>query len=365
MNVAFVDLKAQYQTLKDEIDPAIAAVLADCAFVSGKYARAFEDDFAAYLGVKHCVGTGNGTDGLFMALHGLKVGPGDEVITVANTFIATAEAISWTGAQPRFVDCEEASYNIDPEQLEAAITKQTRAILPVHLYGQPTEMDPILAIARQHDLAVVEDAAQAHGATYKGRKVGTMGHCGCFSFYPGKNLGAYGDAGAVVTDDSDLISRIRALGDHGSLEKYRHDFPGANSRLDGIQAAVLQVKLRHLDAWTDRRIAVAHRYNAGLADVCRVPVTQPDRRHVFHLYVIRVGNRTELMQHLSDQGIGCGIHYPVTLPLSPAYADLGYSREEFPIACRVADEIVSLPMHADLTDDQVDFVIEQVRAVAR
>jgi dTDP-4-amino-4,6-dideoxygalactose transaminase len=192
-----------------------------------------------------------------------------------------------------------------------------------------------------------------------------MGHCACFSFYPGKNLGAYGDAGAVVTDDAALIDRVRALGDHGSLEKYRHEFPGANSRLDGIQAAVLQVKLRHLDAWTERRIAVAARYNAGLTDVCRVPATLPDHRHVFHLYVIRVDNRAELMQHLNDHGIGCGIHYPVALPLSPAYAPLGYRREEFPVACRVVDEIVSLPMHADLSDEQVDYVIERVREVAR
>jgi dTDP-4-amino-4,6-dideoxygalactose transaminase len=365
MKVAFVDLKAQYRTLKDEIDPAIAAVVADCAFVSGKYARAFESDFASYLGVSHCVGTGNGTDALFMAMHGLGIGPGDEVITAANTFIATAEAISWTGARPVFVDCDEASFNLDPNLLEAAITERTRAILPVHLYGQPADMDEILDVARQHDLAVIEDAAQAHGALYKGRKVGTLGRCACFSFYPGKNLGAYGDAGAVVTGDRELADRVRALGDHGSLEKYRHEFPGANSRLDGIQAAVLQVKLRHLEAWTERRIAVAARYNAGLADVCRVPSTSPDRRHVYHLYVLRIGNRSELMQHLSEHGIGCGIHYPVALPLSPAYTELDYRREQFPVASRVVDEVVSLPMHADLSDDQVDYVIERVREVAR
>ena len=365
MNVPFVDLKTQYQTIKNDIDQAIAAVIGDTAFVSGKYARAFEADFASYIGVHHCVGVGNGTDALFMAMHGFGLGSGDEVITAANTFIATAEGITWSGATPVFVDCEENSFNIDPTLIEAAITEKTRAILPVHLYGQPAEMDPILELAQQHDLLVIEDAAQAHGAVYRGRKAGSMGHCGCFSFYPGKNLGAYGDAGGVVTEDARLAERIRALGDHGSLVKYQHDFPGVNSRLDGIQAAVLQVKLRHLDAWSGRRIAVAARYNVGLADVCRVPATLPEQRHVFHLYVIRVSNRDELMQHLQTQGIQCGIHYPVALPVTPAYSELGYKAEQFPVACRVADEIISLPMHADLSDEQADFVIEEVCKVAR
>jgi len=222
MNVPFVDLKTQYQTIKDDIDMAIAAVIGDTAFVSGKYARAFEADFASYIGVHHCVGVGNGTDALFMAMHGFGLGSGDEVITAANTFIATAEGITWSGATPVFVDCEENSFNIDPTLIEAAITEKTRAILPVHLYGQPAEMDPILELAQQHDLLVIEDAAQAHGAVYRGRKAGSMGHCGCFSFYPGKNLGAYGDAGGVVTEDARLAERIRALGDHGSLVKYQH-----------------------------------------------------------------------------------------------------------------------------------------------
>jgi dTDP-4-amino-4,6-dideoxygalactose transaminase len=362
MKVNFVDLKAQYQTIKDEVNEAIGGVLESCAFVNS---RSFEADFAGYIGTEHCVGVGNGTDALFMAMKSLGYGPGDELITAANTFIATAEGIGWTGATPVFVDCDPVTYNLDPAKLEAAITEKTRAIVPVHLYGQPADMDPILEIARKRGLAVIEDAAQAHGAVYKGRRIGTIGKAACFSFYPGKNLGAYGDAGAVTTNDEELAVQIRKLGDHGSNVKYQHDFEGQNSRLDGIQGAVLSVKLRHLDAWTDRRIAVAARYNEGLKDVCVVPQTVGDVRHVFHLYVIQVNNREEVMNHLQEQGIASGIHYPVPLPVTPAYAHLGYSAEQFPVACGIADKIVSLPMHGDLSDDDVDLVIEEVRKVAR
>jgi len=365
MQVPFVDLKTQYATLSAELDPAIAAVIADTAFIAGKYARAFEADFAAYLGVPHCVGVGNGTDALTLAMRAAGLGPGDEVITAANTFFATAEGIALTGATPVFVDCDANSYNIDCERIEAAITPRSRAIVPVHLYGQPADMDPILEIAGRHDLLVFEDAAQAHGATYRDRKIGTFGRAACYSFYPGKNLGAYGDAGAVATGDEELAGRIRMWTDHGSATKYRHDFVGTNSRLDGIQAAVLQVKLRHLDAWIERRIAVAARYGAALADVCVVPETLPERRHVFHLYVIRVANRDAVMTHLQEQGIGCGIHYPVACPVQPAFADLGYSAADFPVACGTQDQLVSLPMHADLSDEQVDFVIGEVKKVGR
>nr|MEE4269983.1 DegT/DnrJ/EryC1/StrS family aminotransferase [Candidatus Krumholzibacteria bacterium] len=362
MKVNFVDLKAQYQSIKDEVNEAIGGVLESCAFVNS---RSFEADFAKYIGSEYCVGVGNGTDALFMAMKSLGYGPGDELITAANTFIATAEGIGWTGATPVFVDCDPVTYNLDPAKLEAAITEKTRAIVPVHLYGQPADMDPILEIAAKHGLAVIEDAAQGHGAVYKGRRVGTMGKAACFSFYPGKNLGAYGDAGAVTTSDEDLATAIRKLGDHGSNVKYQHDFQGVNSRLDGIQGAVLSVKLRHLDKWTDRRIAVAARYNEGLKDVCVVPTTMDDVRHVFHLYVIQVNNRDELMKHLAEQGVYTGIHYPVPLPVTPAYAELGYKAEDFPVACGIADKIVSLPMHGDLTDEMVDYVIEEVRKVAR
>lgn len=362
MRVNFVDLKAQYQTIKPEVDAAIQGVLDSCAFVN---ARGFEAEFAAYCERKHCVGVGNGTDALFMAMKALGLGPGDEVITAANTFIATAEGIGWTGATPVFVDCDPVSYNLDPTKIEAAITDKTKAIVPVHLYGQPADMDPIMAIAEKHGLKVIEDCAQSHGATYKGRKAGTFGDAACYSFYPGKNLGAYGDAGAVTTDDEELATWVRQLGDHGSKVKYQHDFEGQNSRMDGIQGAVLSVKLKHLDKWTDRRIEVARIYSEGLKDLCVTPVTAPDVRHVFHLYVIQVNNREELMAALQEQGIASGIHYPVPLPVTPAYASLGYKAEEFPVACGIAGKIVSLPMHGDLTDEDVKLVIDAVKMVVK
>ena len=362
MKVNFVDLKAQYKSIKTEMDQAIAKVVESCAFINS---RSFEADFAAYIGTEHCIGCGNGTDALFMAMQSLGFGAGDEIITAANTFIATAEGIGWTGATPVFVDCDPVTYNIDPTKIEAAITGRTKAIVPVHLYGQPADMDPIRKIAEKHNLVIIEDAAQAHGATYRGQKIGNFGKAACFSFYPGKNLGAYGDAGAVVTDDDQLATRIRKLSDHGSNVKYQHDFEGLNSRLDGIQGAVLSVKLRHLDKWTHRRIEVAARYTEGLKDVCVTPVTMEHVRHVFHLYVIQVNNREELMNHLQEQGIASGIHYPVPLPVTPAYARLGYRPEQFPVAMGLAGKIVSLPMHGDLTDADVDLVIAEVKKVAK
>ena len=362
MKVNFVDLRAQYLSIKPEMDAAIAGILESCAFVNS---RSFEKDFATYLDLKNVVGVGNGTDALCMAMHCLGIGPGDEVICPANTFIATAEGIGWTGATPVFVDCDPVTYNLDPKKIEAAITPRTRAITAVHLYGQPADMDPILAIAKEHGLLVIEDCAQSHGATYKGKKAGTFGDVACFSFYPGKNLGAYGDGGAVATNNDELATAIRKLGDHGSNVKYRHDFEGINSRLDGLQGAVLSVKLKHLEKWSERRIAVAARYGAGLKDVCVVPRTADGVRHVFHLYVIQVNNRDDVLKHLNDQGIGCGIHYPVPLPVTPAYGHLGYGAEQFPVSCGIADKLVSLPMHADLTDEQVDFVIFEVKKVAK
>jgi dTDP-4-amino-4,6-dideoxygalactose transaminase len=358
MKVQFVDLKAQYKTIKEEVNEAIGGILESCAFVNS---RSFEKDFSEYIGTDYCVGVGNGTDALFMAMQAMGLSKGDEVITAANTFIATAEGISWTGATPVFVDCDPVTYCLDPAKIEAAITDKTKAIIPVHLYGQPADMDPILEIAAKHNLAVIEDAAQAHGAIYKGRRIGTMGKVACFSFYPGKNLGAYGDAGGVTTNDETLATDVRKLGDHGSNVKYRHDFVGANSRMDGIQGAVLSVKLKHLDAWTDRRIEVAAKYSAGLNDVCVVPAVRGDVRHVWHLYVIQVNNRDELMEKLTEAGVACGIHYPVPLPVTPAYEGLGYNADQFPVACGIMDKIVSLPMHGDLTDEQVDLVIATVR----
>lgn len=362
MRVNFVDLKAQYQTIKTEVDAAIAEVIGNTAFIN---ARGFEKEYAEYIGTQHCVGVGNGTDALFMAMKSMGFGPGDELITAANTFIATAEGIGWTGATPVFVDCEPDYYNIDPTKIEAAITEKTKAIVPVHLYGQAADMDPIMEIAKKHNLKVIEDCAQSHGGTYNGKVTGTMGDAGCFSFYPGKNLGAYGDAGAIVTDSEDLATEIRKLGDHGSNVKYQHDFQGTNSRLDGIQGAVLSVKLKHLDNWTERRREVAERYNEGLKDVCVVPQTLEGVKHCFHLYVIQVNNREEVMNHLQEQDIASGIHYPVALPVTPAYSHLGYTADQFPVACGIQDKIMSLPMHGDLTDEDVDLVIEEVRKVAK
>lgn len=365
MAIAFVDLKAQYKRIQPEIDQALAAVIADCAFIGGKYAAQFEQEYAAYIGRKHCVGVANGTDALFTALKGLGVGPGDEVITAANTFIATAEGITATGADVVFVDNDPLYYNLDPERVAAAITPRTKAIVPVHLYGQPCPMDRILAIARQHGLVVVEDAAQAHGARWQGQSAGTFGACACYSFYPGKNLGAYGDAGCVVTDDDALDAFVRSHCNHGRHETLVHSREGINSRLDGLQAAVLSVKLRHLETWTAARIDAAARYSDGLAGVCVPPAVHPDARHVFHLYVIRVANRDEVRRHLQAAGIQTGVHYLKALPFVAAYERLGHRPQDFPVAHRYQDEILSLPMHGDLTADQIDLVSEKVREVAR
>ncbi len=365
MKVAFVDLKAQYASIKPEIDQALAAVVGDCAFIAGKYATAFENDFAAYIGRQHCVGVANGTDALYVAMKGLGLGPGDEAITAANTFIATAEAITHTGAEVAFVDNDPLTYNLDIDRIEAAITPRTRAIVPVHLYGQPCDIEGVMRIAAKHDLLVIEDAAQAHGAKVVDRNVGTFGHCACYSFYPGKNLGAYGDAGAIVTDDAKLDAFARSFANHGRSEQYFHDIEGVNSRLDGFQAAVLAVKLRHLETWTEARIATARRYDAGLQGVCVTPAVSPGVRHVYHLYVIRVANRDEVRQHLQEAGIATGIHYPVALPYLPAFARLGHRPQDFPVAHGAMTEILSLPMHGDLTSDQIDHVIETVRQVAR
>jgi len=364
MKVAFVDLKAQYQQIKPEIDQALAGVLGDCAFIAGKYAASFETEYADFIGSRHCIGMANGTDALFAAMACLGIGPGDEVITAANTFIASAEGITRTGAEVVFVDNDPDFYNLDTGRLEAAITARTKAILPVHLYGQPCDIGAVMEIARKHDLLVIEDAAQAHGAKYHGRNVGTFGNAACYSFYPGKNLGAYGDAGCVVTDDDDLEQKLRSFANHGRHDHFHHHIEGVNSRLDGFQAAVLSVKLKHLEAWTDARIAAARRYDEGLRDVCVVPQVMDGVRHVFHLYVIRVANRDELREHLQRSGIATGIHYPVALPFLPAYQRLGHRPEDFPVAHRQMTEIVSLPMHGDLTDDQIDLVIEKVREVA-
>lgn len=364
MNIPFVDLKRQYQNIKDEVDSAMAEVVANTAFVSGSYAKAFEESFAAFCKVEHCVGVGNGTDALYIALTALDVGQGDEVITVANSFVATSEAITRTGAKVVFVDSDPQTYNIDVEKIEEKVTERTKAIIPVHLYGQPADMDPILALAKKHNLKIVEDAAQAHGAEYKGRTVGSIGDVGCFSFYPGKNLGAYGDAGAIVTNDEETARKARVFANHGRSQKYDHSIEGVNSRLDGLQAAVLSVKLRHLPDWSELRRKHAYAYNELLADLdcIKTPDELGDVKPVYHLYVIRVpqDSRESLQEFLKSKGIATGFHYPIALPNLKAYAYLNHVEEDFPRATEASREVLSLPMFAELEEKELRFVAESI-----
>jgi dTDP-4-amino-4,6-dideoxygalactose transaminase len=364
VSIPLVDLKVQYESIKRDIDATIASVIAQSSFIGGTFVKKFEDEFARYCGVDHCVGVANGTDALFVALRALGVGPGDEVITVANTFIATAEAIKMAGAQVVFVDINPTTYGIDVERIEEKITSRTKAIIPVHLYGQPADMDPILALARKHGLKVVGDAAQAHGAHYKGRPIAKLADITCFSFYPGKNLGAYGDAGALVTADEQLAAKARMFANHGRAKKYDHDFEGINSRLDGIQAAILSVKLAHLDRWTEGRRSNAYKYNEALQGVKLVtPREMDDVKAVYHLYVVRVpnGDRDRLRDHLKANGVEAGVHYPIALPFLNAYRYLNHVESDFPEALKASGEILSLPMFAELTDEQRAIVTHEVR----
>jgi len=365
MNVPFVDLKIQYQSIREEIDAAMGEVLAKTAFIGGPFAKAFEEKFAEFCGVQHCVGVGNGTDALFLALKALGIGAGDEVITAANSFIATSEAITSTGARVVFVDIDPRTYNIDVSRIEEKISPRTKAIIPVHLFGQPVDMDPVLEIARKHGLKIVEDAAQAHGAQYKGRTIGSMGDMACFSFYPGKNLGAYGDAGAVVSSDEGLALRARMIANHGRTEKYNHEMEGVNSRMDGFQGAILEIKLRHLPEWTEMRRRNAYLYNKMLKGSGLVtPVEIDNVKAVYHLYVVRVDpeKRDQFQAFLKDKGIASGIHYPIALPNLTAYQYLGHSESDFPEASRASHEIVSLPMYPELTEEQIAYVAKQVKA---
>ncbi len=363
MEIPFVDLKAQYFSIKEEIDQAISNVIQESAFIGGKYAKAFEQNFADYVGVENCIGVGNGTDALYIALKALGISDGDEIITAANTFIATSEAITMTGARVVFVDCAKDTYNINFDRIEKAINSKTKAIIPVHLYGQLAQMDKIKDIAKKHNLYVVEDAAQAHGAEYNGQRVGTIGDIACFSFFPGKNLGAYGDAGAVVTNNDDLARKARMFANHGRIEKYNHEFEGTNSRLDGFQAAILDVKLKHLDKWIERRRAIAKMYDAALKDIVITPSVLPDVKHVYHLYVIRIKNREKVKELLAEKGIATGIHYPIPLPFLKAYSYLGHKPADFPVAYSMKDEILSLPIHGDMTDEQVEYVISSLKDI--
>lgn len=364
MKVKFVDLSAQHKALEPEIKDVFNRVLANCSFVLGPEVEKFEKAFAAYCGVAHCVAVTNGTAAIQLALQGLGVGLGDEVITVAHTFIATAEAINATGARPVFVDIDPVSYTMDPAMLEMAITPRTKAIIPVHLYGQPADMDAINAIASRHNLLVIEDSCQAHGAKYKGRRAGSLGNAACFSFYPSKNLGACGEGGAVTTNDPELAKKLRMLRDHGSVKKYEHDFPAYNLRLEGIQGGVLAVKLPHLDGWNENRRVLAKRYNELFAG-SKVAVPQQMRyaEHVYHLYIIVVEDREALRRALTEHGIENGLHYPVPLHLQKAYADLGYKKGDFPVSEHVASNHVSLPMYAELPLEHVEHVAKTVREI--
>lgn len=364
MPVPFVDLRAQYRTLKSGIDRAIQAVIDDTAFIGGKdnpYVRQFETQFAHWLGVDDAIGCANGTDAIEILLLAAGIGPGDEVIVPALTWISTGEAVNTVGATPIFADVDPVSFTICPQSVERVMSAKTKAIIPVHLYGQPADMASLLGIAERHNVLILEDCAQAHGARYNGKLVGTMGHMASFSFYPGKNLGAYGDAGAMVARDPEIARRARMIANHGQSQKHHHHFVGRNSRLDGIQAAVLSEKLPHLDNWNTRRVAAAAKLSAEISEKCpdlTTPSTTTDRYHVYHLYVIKSSDRNALAEHMRNHGIANAVHYPIPLPLMPAYASHGHKREDFPSAAALCGEILSLPMFPELEDSQIAEIVD-------
>lgn len=358
--IPFVDLKAQYASIKAEIDAAMAEVIRNTAFIGGPAVQRFERSFAEYCGAAHCVGASNGTSALHLALEAAGVQPGDEVLTVSHTFIATSETVRQLGAKVRFVEIDEQTYTMDPAALERALTPKVKAVIPVDLYGHPADWDALAAVTASKGIALIEDAAQAHGSRYRGRRAGSLAPIATFSFYPGKNLGAYGDAGAVTCASADQASKMQALANHGRAEKYTHNIEGYNYRLDGLQAAVLQTKLAHLDSWNAARRQAAKWYDARLAKLPGVvaPSVASWAEPVFHLYVVRVKERDRVLKGLKELGVEAGVHYPLPLHLQPAYAHLGYRRGEFPITERVADECLSLPMFAEITEEQVDRVVD-------
>lgn len=354
MKIPLVDLRIQYQSLSRELNGAVQQVMERGDFILGQDVRDFEKDFATFCGTEHAVGVATGTDALQLALRACDIGQGHEVITAANSFVASASGISQSGATPVFADVDPETYTIDPASIEGRLSARTRAIVPVHLYGQPADMDPILEIAANHELKVIEDACQAHGALYKGKSVGSIGDLGAFSFYPGKNLGACGDGGAVTTDDEELAQRLCMLRNYGQRKKYHHDFLAFNSRLDSIHAAVLRIKLRHLHEWNQRRRQAADRYDHGLADSPFVPPRVASySEHVFHLYVIRSPRRDSLVEDLQRQGIGAGIHYPKPIPFQKAYRYLGYEAGDFPVSEAACEEVLSLPLFPEISEENI------------
>ena len=355
MKILFVNLKDQYLSIKNEIDTAIQSVINDTAFIKGKYVQQFEEEYAGAYGIKHVVSCANGTDAIYITLKALGIGPGDEVITVANSWISTSETITQTGARVVFVDIDPNYYTIDASMIEEKITERTKAIIPVHLYGHPANMSEIMKIAKKYNLKIVEDCAQAHFAQWQSQNVGTFGNAGTFSFFPGKNLGAYGDAGCIVTNDDELAVKARMFANHGALKKHFHEFEGINSRLDGLQAAILSVKLKYIHEWTDLRIQHAAKYNELLSDIdnIMIPVIHNDAKHVFHLYVIRTENRDKIHKRLKQNGISAGIHYPTALPYLKAYEYLGHVPDDFPMTYNYQDKILSLPMYAELENSAI------------
>ncbi len=363
MNVPFVDLKAQYQTIRNEIDTAIQNVINETAFIKGKYVQRFEEEYALRYGVNHVISCANGTDAIYITMKALGIGHGDEVITTALSWISTSETITQAGARVVFVDIDPKYYTIDTSKIEEKITKKTKAIIPVHLYGQPANMGEIMSIAKKHNLYVIEDCAQAHFSQWQGQNVGTFGIAGTFSFFPGKNLGAYGDAGCIISNDEQFATKARMYANHGALKKHFHEVEGINSRLDGIQAAILLTKLNYISDWNDKRLKNALQYNKLLADVddIALPDISPNVKHVFHLYVVRTTKRDKLQAHLEKNGIATGIHYPTALPFLKAYEYLEHKANDFPIAHNYTAEILSLPMYPELTKEMINYIIENIQ----
>lgn len=364
MLIPFVDLKTQYLSIKTEMDNAIARVIEETAFIGGKYVKEFEKNFAELYGVKHCISCANGTDSLYILMKMLGIGKEDEVITVANSWISSSETISQTGATPVFIDVCEKYYSIDETKFEAAITSKTKALILVHLQGQMADIDTIKPICDKHNIALIEDCAQSHFSEQNGKRAGTIGIAGSFSFYPGKNLGAYGDAGCIITNDDALAEKCRMYANHGALKKHHHQIEGINSRLDGLQAAILNTKLPYILQWTEARIANAKKYDEALKDITQIttPKVRPNSKHTFHLYVIQCENRDTLMQHLKDNGVETAIHYPTILPCLPCYNYLGNTAANFPIAAAIQNKILSLPLYPELNDEQISYVANCIKA---
>lgn len=362
MNIPFVDLKNQYHSIKEEVNNAIFSCLENTSFVGGKTIQKFETEFAEFLSIKYCVGCANGTDAIELALKVANIGKGDEVIVPAYSWISTSEAVSTVGANPVFVDIHPEYYTIDFSKIEEKITSRTKAIIPVHFYGLPVDMDSIIQLAKKYNLVVIEDCAQAHGAEYKGKKVGTFGDLACFSFYPGKNLGAYGDAGAVVTNNKDLAEKVRMIANHGQIGKHNHIVEGRNSRLDTLQAAILSVKLRYLDKWTNQRIINGNLYIKKLKNVDVItPILPNNMKHVFHIFAVQVNNRDNIMKGLKEKGIGVALHYPVALPFLKPYLHLEFTANDYPVAHAFSQKLLSLPMYPELTEEEIEYVCQSLK----